>query len=54
VRYVAEPYFGISHLHDNAAGARFTTLLKNKKDARIRQFAFSLSKGLEILGPIPV
>ena len=54
MRYVVEQYFGISHLYVNAARARFTTLLKNKKDAWIRQFAFNLSKGLKILGPIPV
>jgi IS5 family transposase len=54
VRYVVEQYFGISHLHDNAARARFTTLVKNKTDAWIRQFAFNLKKGLKILGPIPV
>jgi len=30
VRYIVEQYFGLSHLHDRAKRARFTTITKNK------------------------
>ncbi|WP_213181593.1 transposase [Desulfosarcina cetonica] len=36
VRYIVEQYFGISHLHDQAKRARFTTILKNNLDAWFR------------------
>lgn len=29
VRYIVEQYFGLSHLHDSAYRARFTTIAKN-------------------------
>lgn len=32
IRYIVEQYFGISHLHDRANRARFTTIVKNKFD----------------------
>lgn len=32
IRYIVEQYFGISHLHDGAKRARFTTIAKNKMD----------------------
>ena len=32
VRYIVEQYFGLSHLHDRAKRARFTTITKNKFD----------------------
>ena len=37
VRYIVEQYFGISHLHDQAKRARFTTTTKNKFDGWCRQ-----------------
>jgi len=48
-RYIVEQYFGISHLHDNAKRARFTTIAKNKLDCWMRQAAYNISKGLKIL-----
>ena len=50
VRYIVEQYFGISHLHDNAKSARFTTVAKNKVDCWCRQAAFNISRGLKIMG----
>lgn len=49
VRYIVEQYFGISHLHDKAKRARFTTIAKNKVDCWYRQAAYNISKGLKIL-----
>lgn len=49
VRYIVEQYFGISHLHDDAKRARFTTIAKNKFDCWCRQAAYNISKGLKIL-----
>ena len=49
VRYIVEQYFGISHLHDKAKRARFTTIPKNNFDAWCRQAAFNMRKGLKIL-----
>jgi IS5 family transposase len=49
VRYIVEQYFGISHLHDKAKRARFTTIPKNNFDAWCRQAAFNIRKGLKIL-----
>lgn len=50
VRYVVEQYFGISHLHDEAYRARFTTIIKNKFDCWYRQAAYNIKRGLKILG----
>ena len=50
VRYIVEQYFGLSHLHDEAYQARFTTIVKNKFDGWYRQSAFNISRGLKILG----
>jgi len=36
-RYIVEQYFGLSHLHDGAYRARFTTILKNIWDTMCRQ-----------------
>ena len=49
-RYVVEQYFGLSHLHDGAKRARFTTIIKNVIDAMFRQFAFNLNRGSKLLG----
>ena len=49
VRYIVEQYFGLSHLHDGAYRARFTTTAKNKFDCWYRQAAYNISKGLKIL-----
>jgi len=49
VRYIVEQYFGISHLHDGAKRARFTTIAKNKMDCWWRQAAFNITRGLKIL-----
>ena len=48
-RYIVEQYFGLSHLHDGAYRARFTTILKNIWDAMCRQMAFNLSRGSKLL-----
>ena len=44
-RYIVEQYFGLSHLHDGAYRARFTTILKNICDTMCRQMAFNMSWG---------
>ena len=49
VRYIVEQYFGLSHLHDDAKRARFTSILKNKMDCWYRQAAFNIMRGLKIL-----
>jgi IS5 family transposase len=49
VRYIVEQYFGISHLHDKAKRARFTTIAKNNFDAWCRQAAYNIRKGLRVL-----
>jgi IS5 family transposase len=49
LRYIVEQYFGISHLHDRAKRARFTSIAKNKKDCWCRQTAFNIARGLKIL-----
>ena len=36
-RYIVEQHFGLSHLHDGAYRARFTTILKNIWDTMCRQ-----------------
>ena len=48
-RYIVEQYFGLSHLHQGAQRARFTTLIKNAIDAKIRQMAFNLFRGSKII-----
>ena len=60
-RYIVEQYFGLSHLHDGAYKARFTTIVKNTWDAMCRQtcpvkceayftgVAFNLFRGSKIL-----
>jgi len=48
-RYIVEQYFGLSHLHDRAKRARFTTIAKNTWDAMCRQMAFNLFRGSKIL-----
>ena len=53
-RYIVEQYFGISHLHDGAKRARFTTIVKNKMDCWCRQAAFNITRGLKILKLAPV
>ena len=49
-RYIVEQYFGLSHLHDKAYRARFTTIIKNIIDAMFRQCAFNLNRGSKLLG----
>jgi hypothetical protein len=44
-----EQYFGISHLHDRANRARFTTIVKNKFDTWFRQAAFNVARGMKII-----
>jgi IS5 family transposase len=48
-RYVVEQYFGLSHLHDGAYRARFTTIVKNIWDAMCRQMAFNIFRGSRLL-----
>jgi IS5 family transposase len=60
-RYVVEQYFGLSHLHDDAYRARFTTIVKNIWDAICRQtcpmecvaysigVAFNIFRGTKLL-----
>jgi IS5 family transposase len=48
-RYIVEQYFGLSHLHNGANRARFTTILKNTWDAMCRQMAFNLFRGSKAL-----
>jgi IS5 family transposase len=57
-RYIVEQYFGLSHLHDMAKRARFTTIIKNIHpvksfgyltgaiDTMFRQTAFNLNPRL--------
>jgi IS5 family transposase len=49
-RYIVEQYFGLSHLHDRAKRARFTTIIKNIIDAMCRQAAFNITRGARLLG----
>ncbi len=48
-RYIVEQYFGLSHLHDGAYRARFTTILKNIWDTTCRQIAFNLFRGSKLI-----
>jgi hypothetical protein len=49
-----EQYFGISHLHDRAKRARFTTIIKNQFDGWFRQAAFNIARGMKILSRVEV
>ena len=49
VRYIVEQYFGLSHLHDGAYRARFTTIAKNLFDGWCHQAAYNIKRGLKIL-----
>jgi len=48
-RYIVEQYFGMSHLHDGAHRARFTTILKNIWDTMCRQMAFDIRRGVKLV-----
>jgi transposase, IS5 family len=48
-RYIVEQYFGISHLHNRANRARFTTIAKNRFDCWYRQAAYNIARGLKVL-----
>ena len=48
-RYIVEQYFGLSHLHDGAYRARFTTTIKNIWDTMCRQMAFNISRCSKLL-----
>lgn len=52
IRYIAEQYFGLSHLHNNAYRARFPRMVKNAIDALFRQFAFNLMRGTKVIKPV--
>jgi len=47
-RYIVEQYFGLSHLHDGAYRARFTTIMNNIWDTMCRQMAFNLFRGSKL------
>jgi IS5 family transposase len=49
IRYVVEQYFGISHLHHHAHQARFTKMIRNAIDGKLRQLAFNLFRGSKVL-----
>lgn len=49
IRYIVEQYFGISHLHHHAHRARFTKMIINAIDAKLRQLAFNLFRGTKVL-----
>lgn len=49
VRYIVEQYFGISHLHHQAQRARFTKMIINTIDIKLRQLAFNLLRGAKVL-----
>jgi hypothetical protein len=48
-RYIVEQYFGLSHLHDGAYRARFTTIVKNIWDTMCRQMAFNICRGAKLV-----
>ncbi|MBU0734570.1 MAG: IS5 family transposase [Proteobacteria bacterium] len=48
-RYIVEQYFGLSHLHDGASRARFTTIVKNIWDTMCRQMAFNINRGVKLV-----
>jgi IS5 family transposase len=47
-RYIVEQYFGLSHLHDGAYRARFTTIVRNIWDTMCRQMAFNVCRGSKL------
>ena len=49
VRYMVEQYFGISHLHNHADRARFTKMIINGIDCKLRQLAFNIFRGTKVL-----
>ena len=49
IRYLVEQYFGISHLHHHAHRARFTKMIINGIDGKLRQLAFNLFRGTKVL-----
>ena len=49
VRYIIEQYFGISHLHNHAHRARFTKMIINGIDCKLRQLAFNIFRGTKVL-----
>ncbi len=49
IRYIVEQYFGISHLHHHAYGARFTQMIRYAIDGKFRQLAFNLFRGTKVL-----
>jgi IS5 family transposase len=49
VRYLVEQYFGISHLHNHADRARFTKMIINGIDGKLRQLAFNIFRGTKVL-----
>ncbi|MHB8829622.1 MAG: IS5 family transposase [Syntrophales bacterium] len=53
-RYIIEQYFGISHLHYGAFRARFPRMVKNAIDNFLRQMAFNLFRGDQILGTVKI
>jgi len=48
-RYIVEQYFGLSHLHDGAYRARFTTIVKNIWDTMCRQMAFNMYRRAKLV-----
>ena len=48
-RYIVEQYFGLSHLHDGAYRARFTTTVINIWDTMCRQMAFNICRGSKLI-----
>ena len=48
-RYIVEQYFGMSHLHDGAYRAGFTTILKNLWDTMCQQMAFNIRGGTKLV-----
>jgi IS5 family transposase len=51
VRYIVEQYFGISHLYHRAYRTRFTKMIINAIDGKLRQLAFNLFRGTKVLKP---
>jgi hypothetical protein len=48
-RYIAEQYFGLSHLHDGAYRTRFARMMKNIWDSMCPQMAFNMFSGSKLL-----
>ena len=49
-RYIVKQYFGLSHLHDGAHRARFTTIVKNIWGTMCGQMALNMVRGSKLLG----